>query len=118
MARPKWLLDEMLPPVTCDELRTRGYDAVSVHEVGLRGVEDAAVFDLAVRDVRVIVTENFADFAALLEQHAARGEPCVPVVFVRKRELPRRGALALHLARRLDQWAQGNVEPYVGAHWL
>jgi hypothetical protein len=114
----KWMLDEMLPAATCKHLGRRGHDAVSVYDVGLSGAEDAHVFGYAVREERVIVTENFADYSALLEQRTSRGERCVPVVFVRKRDFPQRGALAGHLAVRLDAWARKHPEPYIGPHWV
>jgi predicted nuclease of predicted toxin-antitoxin system len=114
----RWLIDEMLPPATATELNGRGHDAVSVHDIVLAGADDTSVFASAVGDKRTVVTENFADFAALLEIRLAAGEPCVPVVFVRKTDLPRRGALAVHLAERLDSWSKAEPEPYVGPHWL
>lgn len=113
----RWLLDEMLPPAACRELAKLGHDAVSVRDVGLAGLEDDCVFDFAVRERRIVVTENFADYAALIEQRTARDESCVPVVFLRKSSIARRGALAAGLARRLDGWARAHSHPYVGAHW-
>jgi predicted nuclease of predicted toxin-antitoxin system len=68
----KWLLDEMLPPATSKHLITRGHDAVSVQEVELSGAEDERVFDFAVREQRIVVTENFADYALLLEHRIHR----------------------------------------------
>jgi predicted nuclease of predicted toxin-antitoxin system len=113
----RWLLDEMLPSTTCRALVEMGHDALSAYDVGLRGHEDDDVFDYAVRDKRILVTENFADYATLLEQRTSRDEPCVPVVFIRKSSLVGRGTLAARLAKRLDDWARKHPEPYVGAHW-
>jgi predicted nuclease of predicted toxin-antitoxin system len=113
----KWLLDEMLPRATCQWLGKRGHDALSVHDAGLAGQEDDRVFDFAVRERRIIVTENFSDYAILLEERIRRETGCVPVVFIRKSDLPRRGALATHLGRRLHDWASKNPSPYVGPHW-
>ena len=56
----KWLIDEMLPPTVADELRDRGHDAVAVLEMEMQGAPDADVFELAVKEQRVVVTENFA----------------------------------------------------------
>ena len=89
----KWLIDEMLPPTVADELRDRGHDAVAVLEMEMQGAPDADVFELAVKEQRVVVTENFADFAALVEQHQTDNKPSTPVVFVRKSSLPPGGAL-------------------------
>jgi predicted nuclease of predicted toxin-antitoxin system len=113
----KWLLDAMLPPAAADELDRLGHDAVSVLRMEMGAADDAKVFERAVTDGRVMVTENFADFAALLADRQNRGEPATPVVFVRRDNLPRRGALAGHLARKLHQWARANPEPYVGLYW-
>ncbi|MDZ7734264.1 MAG: DUF5615 family PIN-like protein [Acidimicrobiia bacterium] len=113
----RWLLDEMLPRDAAEELVRLGHDAVSVVDVGLAGADDEAVFDLAVAQQRVVVTENFADYATLLEQRQRHDEPCVPVVFVRKTAFPTRGALPSQLATHLHRWAEENPEPYEGFHW-
>lgn len=113
----KWLLDEMLPAATCRQLTRRGHDAISVYDIEIGGADDARVFDAATREQRVMVTENFADYALLLEQCLSRGLPCVPVVFVRKTAALAKGALAARLAKRLDDWAKAHPHPYVGIHW-
>jgi predicted nuclease of predicted toxin-antitoxin system len=114
----RWLIDEMLPPDTATELNRRGHDGTSVASLGLAGQADPVVFDRVVAEGRVVVTENIADFAALLDQRLRNDEPAVPVVFVRKADLPRRGALPHHLAERLHTWAEANPDPYLGPHWL
>jgi predicted nuclease of predicted toxin-antitoxin system len=112
----KWLLDEMLPPATCRALVDMGHDALSVYDAGLSGRQDDEVFDFAVQDERLFVTENFADYATLLEQRASR-DASVPVVFIRKSKFARRGALAVRLAKQLGAWARKHPDPYVGPHW-
>lgn len=114
----RWLIDEMLPPAAVAELDCRGHDAVHVNGVGLAGQADPVVFDAAVAQSRIVVTENVADYAALLDQRLRNDEPVVPVIFVRKADLPRRGALAAHLAERLDRWSSAHPDPYLGPHWL
>ena len=114
----RWLLDEMLPPGAAEELNGRGHDATTVADLGLAGQADWVVFDRALSEGRVVVTENIADFAVLLEERLRSDQPVVPVVFVRKADLPRRGALPHHLAGRLDRWAEANPDPYLGPHWL
>ena len=113
----RWLIDEMLPPATAAELVALGHDARSAREMNLTETADEIIFDVAVAEHRLIVTENFSDFARLVEQRHARELPFVPVVFVRKRDVPRRGALAGHLARHLHRWAESNPDPYPGVHW-
>ena len=107
----------MIPPAAADELDRLGHDAVSVLRIEMGAADDARVFERAVTDGRVIVTENFADFAALLADRQNRGERSTPIVFVRRDNFPRRGALAAHLARKLDEWARANPEPFVGLYW-
>ena len=107
----------MLPPAMATELNTLGHDAVAVAEAGLAGGDDAAVYEAAVEQQRLVVTENFADFATIIKDRLAGGEPSVPVVFVRKHQHPRGSALAPALARHLHQWAADNPRPYPGVHW-
>jgi predicted nuclease of predicted toxin-antitoxin system len=81
----RWLLDERLPRTLVQQLTELDHDAVSVHDVELAGATDDDVFELAVHQERLIVTENIADFARLLEERQNSGAACVPIVFVRKR---------------------------------
>ncbi|MGH9054557.1 MAG: DUF5615 family PIN-like protein [Acidimicrobiales bacterium] len=113
----RWLLDAMLSPAAAEELRRLGHDAVSVLDVGMGSADDSDVFDLAVRENRVVVTENFADFAGLLDERNASAAGNVPVVFVRRDALPKRGALPVHLARKLDGWSTANPDPFIGLYW-
>jgi predicted nuclease of predicted toxin-antitoxin system len=113
----RWLLDAMLPPLAAQELCRLGHDAVSVLDIGMGAVQDTDVIERAVQEDRLIVTENFADFARLLHQRQSADDRCVPIVFVRREDVPRRGALAVHLARRLNGWATTNPEPLIGLYW-
>ena len=113
----RWLFDEMFPPACAERLAGLGHDALSVHDLGLAGHGDDEVLSAAVGHDRILVTENFGDFSALLDQRLSHGEACVPVVFVRRDRLPRRGALAAKVAELLSEWARANPEPYVGPHW-
>ena len=107
----------MLPPAAADHLRDLGHDVISVESAGLLGAPDREIFEIAVATGRCIVTENLGDFADLLDERSSRGDGCVPVVFVRKDALGRRGGLARRLAEHLHRWADDNPEPYAGLHW-
>lgn len=107
----------MLPPAAATQLCGHGHDAVSVRNIGLAGAEDADVYGRAVAEARVMVTENFADYANLVQGRHARGESCVAVVFVRRDDFARSGAFAGQLARRLHRWTVANPEPFVGVYW-
>jgi predicted nuclease of predicted toxin-antitoxin system len=113
----RWLLDEMLPPAAAENLRARGHDAVSVVDVGLGAADDAEVYAKAEAEGRVMVTENFGDFATLFTERQARNEPCVPVVFVRRAAMSPRGGLAAQIARRLDTWAMQTPDPLPSVYW-
>lgn len=113
----KWLIDEMLPDSIADALNDKGHDAVSVASLGIRGTQDSEVLQIAVTEHRVLVTENFADFASLIEKRQQDNEECTPVVFLRKSAFPSGGALTSRIAEHLDTWATDNPEPYEGLHW-
>jgi hypothetical protein len=110
----------MFGPDVVNRLVAAGHDAAGVCDLGLAGHPDAMVLARAVRDGRVVVTENAADFIALLDQRAAARERLTPVLVVLKRNLPRGGARAMGnaLARRVDRWSQENPDPYRHVHWL
>lgn len=113
----RWLIDEMLPDSIADALNDKGHDAVSIASLGLRGAQDSEVLQIAVSDHRVLVTENFADFASLVEKRQQHDEECAPVVFLRKSAFPSGGALTSRVAEHLDRWAADNPDPYRGLHW-
>jgi len=110
-------MDEMLPDSIARALNEKGHDAVSVTSIEMRGAQDSEVLQFAATEHRVLVTENFADFAALVEQRQRDNEPCTPVVFLRKSAFPSGGALASRVAKHLDTWATSNPDPYEGLHW-
>jgi hypothetical protein len=62
-----YLLDEDVPPAVAPELRRRGIDAISVHEVGRagHGIPDAEQLGFAIGQQRAIVTYNRRDFQHL-----------------------------------------------------
>ncbi len=59
------LLDEDVWPGLAKALRTRGIDAVSVHELGRTGLPDADQLIFAIQEERAFLTHNIADFVGL-----------------------------------------------------
>ena len=100
----------MLPRAAGEQLNRHGHDAVSAYDLDLAGADDADVFSRAVAEDRVLVTENFADYSLLLRERLGADEPCVPVLFVRKSDLPPGRALAVRLADHLKTWAAANPD--------
>ena len=113
----RWLLDEMYPPSAAAELGRLGHDARSVAGSALAGSDDEHLYGLAASEGRVLVTENFADYAFLVMRSLERSARRSVVAFVRKSDLPARTALGPALARRLDAWADANPSPPPGTHW-
>jgi predicted nuclease of predicted toxin-antitoxin system len=115
----RFLIDEMFGSDVVDRLRGAGHDVVGVRDVGLAGRDDATILARAVRDDRVVVTENAADFVPLLDLRAGAGEAMTPVLVILKRNLPRGvGAMSNALVRRVAKWAKANPDPYRHVHWL
>lgn len=117
------LIDEMYSPVIAQRLRDAGHDAVSVSELsGLVGQDDARVCEVAVTDRRAIVTENAADFLALVRQRGANGQPAPSLVITTNRSFPRHAqAFVGRAIRALAAFCKAHPEddPQAGAvHWL
>ena len=88
----KLLLDEMYPAVVAEQLRARGHDVVSVHDVEYRyleGAPDEEIFGAALAEDRALVTENIPDFRRLEADALARGEVHAMLVFTSNRQFPR-----------------------------
>lgn len=115
----RFLVDEMFSRDPVERLRQAGHDAQHVTDVGLAGAEDHDIVAHAAAHDQVVVTENIADFARLVELRLAAGQVVPPVLLVRKSRLPSgAGALAHHLAHRVDRWAEENADPFRHLHWL
>lgn len=114
----RFLIDEMFPASTVDELQRLGHEAKAVVASELAGASDARVFETALAEQQVVVTENARDFAPMQADRLRSGLDAVPVVFVLKRRLPRGSArMGAALAQRLDSWAAANPDPHRGQHW-
>jgi predicted nuclease of predicted toxin-antitoxin system len=58
----KLYLDENVPEAVSVALRLRGYDVVTVKEMGRKGLSDIEQFKYVSSENRVILTFNIADF--------------------------------------------------------
>jgi hypothetical protein len=65
----RYLLDAHFSQTTAQVARADGIDAISAHEVGLSRAPDAEVLAFATGDRRVLVTQNFGDFADLSQEY-------------------------------------------------
>lgn len=72
--------DEHVVFAVVQALRTRGMDVVTVQERERHGTSDAELLLEALKDERVLLT-NDTDFLALAAESAARGESFAPIFF-------------------------------------
>jgi hypothetical protein len=71
----KLLLDEMHSARAAEHLRDNGHDVIAVTEsVAWRALDDPAVFQLALDQSRIVVTENLSDFIQIASRLAERGQ--------------------------------------------
>ena len=73
MEKIKLYIDEDLTDRLAVALRSRGYDAVSAHEVDMRGKTDREQLDFASRNSRVILTRNIKHFVGLQREYYKLG---------------------------------------------
>lgn len=67
------ILDEMYPRGLAEALRAIDIDASTAVDLGLAGRSDAELFDHAVANQCVLLTENVADYARLCADHLTAG---------------------------------------------
>lgn len=65
---PRFLIDENLSPLIAQALRSFGYDAKAVRELGLTGYSDQDIIQSAANNGRIIVTGDI-EFGELFYRH-------------------------------------------------
>lgn len=73
MEKIKLYIDEDLTDRLAIALRSRGYDAISAHEVDMRGGTDKEQLEYASKRNRVILTRNIRHFIALQREYYKKG---------------------------------------------
>lgn len=115
----RFLVDEMFGPDLVTRLRTAGFDADHVEDLGLRGAQGRDVLARAPEDDSVVVTENAADFIPLLDERTAAGLLTPLVVIALERNLPApAGAVHHALTDKLSRWAKDHTDAYRHVHYI
>jgi Domain of unknown function (DUF5615) len=102
------LLDEMFSPAIAAELTDRGIDcrAVAADPV-LRALSDLEIFQTALAEERVIVTNNVSDFESLRRAHEAAGNEVPGLIYTSDITFPRTKAYVPRLGAALAAAAAG-----------
>lgn len=103
------LLDEMLSPAIAARLTSRGVDCLAVvADPLLRAHSDLEIFDIALLDSRIIVTNNVADFESLRRARDAAGGPVPGLIYTSDAVFPRTKAYISRVAEALEAAAAGH----------
>ncbi len=86
------VLDEMYASTIAEQLRARGRDVASVHDLehrALEGEPGEEVWAAALAADRVLVTENVQDFRRIETDALASAQPTARLIFTTDRQFPR-----------------------------
>jgi hypothetical protein len=109
------LLDEMFSPAIAVELTARGVDCRAVAaDALLRAQSDLEIFDTALLENRVMVTNNVPDFESLRRAREASGGQIPGLIYTSDLTFPRARAYRSRLVSALETAAAGHG----GVLWL
>jgi predicted nuclease of predicted toxin-antitoxin system len=114
------LLDEMFSPAIADGLAARGIDCRAVAaDALLRALSDLEIFEAALLESRVIVTNNVPDFESLRRARDAAGGPILGLIYTSDVTFPRTKAYISRLVTALADAAAGReTASRGGVRWL
>ena len=112
-------LDEMFSPVIAADLTSRGFDCrAAVADPVLRALSDLEIFQAALAEERIIVTNNVPDFESLRRTHEA-GNKVPGLIYTSDLTFPRTKAYVSRLAAALAAAAAGHETARCGGVlWL
>ena len=120
MSGDRLLLDEMFSPAIAAGLAERGVDCRAVAaDPALRSHSDLEIFEAAVREGRIIVTNNVPDFESLRRAHEAAGNELPGLICTCDAAFPRTKAFTTDLIAALAAAVSaGEVAACGGVLWL
>jgi hypothetical protein len=110
----------MFFPAIAAELESRGVDARAVAaDPLLRALSDLEIFEAALLESRVLVTNNVADFESLRRAREAFGGGAPGLIYTSDLAFPRAKAFFSRLAAALETAAAGHeTARHGGVLWL
>ena len=100
------LLDEHFSYLIAQALRADGYDVQAASEIGLTGMPDERLFEIAAHMGRVLVTNNIRDFVLIEREWAAAGDVHHGIIYTDDSSVSRAvntmGPMLARLRRALD----------------
>lgn len=114
------LLDEMFSPAIAGDLTARGVDCRAVvADMLLRAQSDLEIFETALLEGRVIVTNNVPDFESLRRAREAAGGEIPSLIYTSDLAFPRTKAYLTRLAAALERAAADHeAARHGGVLWL
>jgi hypothetical protein len=114
------LLDEMFSPAIAADLEARGVETRAVvADPVLRALSDLEIFEAALRENRVLVTNNVADFESLRRAWVAAGREVPGLIYTSDLTFPRARAYFTRLAAALELVATSHdTQRRGGVVWL
>jgi predicted nuclease of predicted toxin-antitoxin system len=104
-----YLDDDLASPQLAQRLRKAGHDVILPADVGMRGKDDSVHLAYAVRQSRVCVSRNYADFENLHDLVAAVGGHHPGIMVVRQENDPRRDLTAPGIVRAIGNFESSGV---------
>jgi hypothetical protein len=114
------LLDEMFSPAIADDLVSRGIDCRAVvADVLLRALSDLEIFEAALLEGRVLVTNNVPDFESLRRAREAAGGEVPGLIYTSDVTFPWAKAYVARLVTALENAASSHeANSCGGVLWL
>jgi hypothetical protein len=117
----KLVLDHHYSRIIAEQLRAKDHDVVAAVEQGWEQLDDEPLLEGCRSERRALLTNNVADFVAIVRRWAAQGQPHAGLVFTSDASLPRnRGTIGKHIALLDDLLARHPAtDEFVDrVHWL